>query len=108
MREEIGFCLVFFGFAWVVFGLELGLWGCFWGGIWLVLVRFDSFFFGFCSFLVRFGFVFFAFFWLIIIVSPYHIQCYSRSARLKIGFVWYKRLTSVNGKFLCDCGGQEK
>ena len=58
-------------------GFSLGLWGCFWGGILLVLVGFGSFFFDFCSFFVRFGFVFFAVFWKNIIVSHYHIECYS-------------------------------
>ena len=59
------------------------------------LARFDSFFLVFCSFLVRFGFVFFAFFWTIGIVSPYHIKCYRQSARFKIGFVWYIRVTGT-------------
>ena len=46
------------------------------------LARFGSFFFIFCSFLGRFGFVFFAVFLKIIIVSPYHIQCYSPWVRI--------------------------
>ena len=54
------------------------------------------------------GFAFFVFFWTIVIVSPYHSKCYSQSARFKIGFVSHKRVTSVNGKFLCESGGKER
>ena len=75
-------------------GKELGLMRLFLG--WN-LARFDSFLLVFCSFLVHFGFVFFAFFWSILIVSPYHIMCYSQSARLKIGFVWRNRVLSAFG-----------
>ena len=73
----------------------MGLGGCFWGGIWLVLIRFLSFLLVFCSFLGGFGFVFFVFFWSVVIVSPYHIMCYSQSALLKIGFVWRNRVIAT-------------
>ena len=72
--------------------IEIGLGGVVFG---LEFARFDSFLLVFCSFLGRFGFVFFAFFWTIVIVSPYHSKCYRQSALLKIGFVWYIRVTSV-------------
>jgi hypothetical protein len=67
-------------FGVVVFGVEFCSFS-------FVLVRFGSFFARFRSFWVRFGFVFFSFFWTIVIVSAYHIQCYSQSALLEIGFV---------------------
>jgi hypothetical protein len=78
-RVWIGFAL---GLDWVWFGFGLAL-----DWVWI-------------------GFAFFAFFWLVLIVTPYHIQCYSQSARFKIGFVWYKRVISVNGEFLSAYGGQ--
>ena len=80
---------------WVWIGFELGL-----NWVWIG--------FGLGSDWVRIGFAFFVFFWTGLIVSPYHSKCYSQSGRLKIGFGWYKRVTSVNGKFLCDCGAKER
>ena len=38
---------------------------------------------------VRIGFGFFVFFWITVIVSPYHSTCYSQSGRFKIGFGLY-------------------
>ena len=56
---EIGFGS---GLDWVWFGFVLG------------------------SYWVWIGFGFFVFFWTVVIVSLYHIMCYSQSARFKIGF----------------------
>ena len=53
------------------------------------------------------GFGFFVFFWTGLIVSPYHSKCYRQSVLLKIGFGWYKRVTSVKGKF-CSARGRCK